>query len=103
MRNRHILILSLLLTAASSNSQSVLYKQTSEVNNMMVQYEADRGSVNRFYFVENSPERHDRLVTLVTDYQKQVQQLNYERLPTGSRVDYVLFKRNLDEQQRVLS
>jgi uncharacterized protein (DUF885 family) len=91
-----------MLSAFSTMAQSVLYQQNSEVNNLMVQYEADRGSLNRFYFVENSPERRDRLVTLTSDYLKQVQQLNYESLPTGSRVDYILFKRNLDEQLRGL-
>jgi uncharacterized protein (DUF885 family) len=91
-----------MLSALSTTAQSVLYQQNSEVNNLMVQYEADRGSLNRFYFVENSPERRDRLATLANDYLKQVQQLNYESLPTGSRVDYILFKRNLDEQLRVL-
>ena len=102
MRKRHILILGMILATVSSMAQSVLYQQNSEVNNLMVQYEADRGSLNRFYFVENSPERRDRLVTLANDYLKQVQQLNYESLPTGSRVDYILFKRNLDEQLRLL-
>jgi uncharacterized protein (DUF885 family) len=91
-----------MLSALSTRAQSVLYQQNSEVNNLMVHYEADRGSLNRFYFVENSPERRDRLVTLANDYLKQVQQLNYDNLPTGSRVDYILFKRNLDEQLRVL-
>jgi uncharacterized protein (DUF885 family) len=92
----------MLLITLSTRAQSVLYQQNSEVNNLMVHYEADRGSLNRFYFVENSPERRDRLVTLANDYLKQVQQLNYDNLPTGSRVDYILFKRNLDEQLRVL-
>jgi uncharacterized protein (DUF885 family) len=98
-----VAIFSLLLIALSSTAQSVLYQQTSEVNNLMVQYEADRGSLNRFYFVENSPERRDRLATLAADYLKQVQQLNYESMPAGSRVDYILFKRNLDEQLRLLN
>ncbi|HEX6429860.1 MAG TPA: DUF885 family protein [Niastella sp.] len=103
MRKKQTLILvCCLLFALSTMAQSVLYQQNSEVNNLMVQYEADRGSLHRFYFVENSPERRDRLVTLTSDYLKQVQQLNYESLPTGSRVDYILFKRNLDEQLRVL-
>jgi len=102
MRKQHILILGMLLTTAATMSQQTLYQQNSEVNNLMVQFEADRGSLNRFYFVENSPERRNRFVTLVTDYEKQVQQLNYESLPTGSRVDYLLFKRNLDEQLRLL-
>ncbi|MBO9198743.1 MULTISPECIES: DUF885 family protein [Niastella] len=102
MRKQHTLILSILLMAVSSTAQTVLYQQNSEVNNLMVQYEADRGSLNRFYFVENSPERRNRFASLVTDYTKQVQQINYDNLPTGSRIDYILFKRNLDEQTRLL-
>jgi hypothetical protein len=102
MRNTHTLILGFLLATTSANSQTALYQQSSEVNNLMVQYEADRGSLSRFYFVENSPYRRDRLIKLNTGYLKQLQQLNYESLPTGSRVDYILFKRNLDEQLRLL-
>lgn len=107
MRKQHTLIrlvaiISYALLTTAATGQTVLYQQNSEVNNLMVQYDADRGSLNRFYFVENSPERRNRFVTLVTDYEKQVQQLNYESLPTGSRVDYLLFKRNLDEQLRLL-
>lgn len=105
MRKKHTIILYLALNSCALSStaqQAPLYQQTSEVNNLMVQYEADRGSLNRFYFVENSPERRDRFISLTHNYLKQVQQLNYESLPAGSRVDYILFKRNLDEQLRVL-
>ena len=102
MRKKHILILGILLATMTAVGQTALYQQSSEVNNLMVQYEADRGSLTRFYFVENSPYRRDRLVTLYSGYLKQLQQLNYESLPTGSRVDYILFKRNLDEQLRLL-
>ena len=102
MRNTHLLILGMLLTTISSMAQSVLYQQTSEVNNLMVQYEADRGSLERFYFVVNSPERRERFVVLNSDYQKQLQQLNYDNLPVGSRVDYILFRQELDEQLRRL-
>ncbi len=91
-----------MLITVSCMCQPALYEQNSEVNNLMVQYEADRGSLNRFYFVENSPERRDRMNALVADYLKQVAQLNFDKLPTGSRVDYILFKRDLDEQQRLL-
>src|SRR3954468_17907498 len=102
MRKQHTLILSILLLTTAATGQQALYQQNSEVNNLMVQYDADRGSLNRFYFVENSPERRNRFIALVTDYEKQVQQLKYDNLPTGSRVDYLLFKRNLDEQLRLL-
>lgn len=102
MRKTHLLILVILLAGITSFGQTTLYQQSSEVNNLIVQYEADRGSLTRFYFVENSPFRRERLVTLYSGYLKQLQQLNYESLPTGSRVDYILFKRNLDEQLRLL-
>lgn len=102
MRKKHILILGILLATMTAVGQTVLYQQSSEVNNLMVQYEADRGSLTRFYFVENSPYRRERMVTLYSGYLKQLQQLNYESLPTGSRVDYILFKRNLNEQLRLL-
>ncbi|HEY8894635.1 MAG TPA: DUF885 family protein [Niastella sp.] len=99
---RKLLILILCLLSMAVFSQTDLYQQSSEVNNLMVQYEADRGSLTRFYFVENSPYRRERLVTLYSGYLKQLQQLNYESLPAGSRVDYILFKRNLEEQLRLL-
>lgn len=91
----------MLITIACMSRQP-FYQQTSEVNNLMVQYNADRGSLNRFYFVENTPERRDRMAALVAAYLKQLQQLNYDKLPAGSRVDYILFKRNLGEQLRLL-
>jgi uncharacterized protein (DUF885 family) len=97
-----LLLFGCMAAMASSTAQSILYQQTSEVNNIMVQYDADRGSLNRFYFAEGSPERRERFETLTGDYLKQLQQLKFESLPTGSRVDYILFKRNLEEQQRVL-
>ncbi|MDF2190475.1 DUF885 family protein [Paraflavitalea sp. CAU 1676] len=81
---------------------SALYQQTSEVNNLMVQYDADRGSLSRFYAVEGSPDRRNRLLQLQNDYLKQLQQLKFESLPVGSKADYLLFKRNMDEQVRLL-
>lgn len=90
-----LLCLQVTLTAFT---QSNLYKQTSEVNNLMVEYQADYGSLSRFYFTENSPERRDRLRKLQRDYLDQLQQLKYESLPVGSKVDYNLFKRDLEDQ-----
>lgn len=79
-------------------STTDLYQQSSEINNVMTQYYADKGILSRFYFVENSPERRERLKKLITDYQSQLSKLNFNQLNTGSKVDYILFKRNLDEE-----
>jgi uncharacterized protein (DUF885 family) len=99
---KNIFIPCIALSALSAGAQSsVLYQQTSEVNNIIVQYDADRGSLSRFYAIESSPDRRSKLRQLQVDYLKQLQQLKWESLPTGSRVDYLLFKRDMDEQVRL--
>src|SRR5439155_17119364 len=99
---RFVVVIFLAISVLQLPAQQVLYQQTSEVNNLMVQYNADRSSLNRFYFVDNSPERRDRFATLNNDYLKQLQQLKFESMPVGSRVDYLLFKRDLEENLRLL-
>ncbi|MBV4357544.1 DUF885 family protein [Pinibacter aurantiacus] len=93
----------LLLTALQVNAQTEkvndLYQQTSEVNNVMVQYNADNGNLVRFYTVENSPERRARLLEVNKSYQAKLQALNFDNLNTGTKVDYVLFDRKLKEEQ----
>ncbi|WP_276484197.1 DUF885 family protein [Paraflavitalea pollutisoli] len=81
---------------------ATLYQQSSEVNNLMVLYDADRGSLSRFYAIEGSPDRRQRLQDLQNDYSKKLQQLKFESLPVGSKVDYLLFKRNMDAQLDLL-
>jgi len=102
--NRFIFYCSaLLLTALQVNAQTEnvndLYQQTSEVNNVMVQYNADNGNLVRFYTVENSPERRARLLENNKSYQAKLQALNFDNLNTGTKVEYVLFDRKLKEEQ----
>lgn len=89
-----------------------LYAQTSEMNNMMINYDADLGSINRFYTTSgtaidwafgrqgsnyNSPERRARLLKLNSDYLKQLDLLDFDRMSINGKVDFILFKRNLDD------
>ena len=73
-----------------------LYRQTSEVHHLMTQYAADRGSLVRFYGIENSPERRERLQRHTSEYLQKLQTVPFDRMPVDSQVDYVLFKRSLD-------
>ena len=68
---------------------SSLYKQTSDVHHLMANYAADRGSLIRFYVIENSPERRQRLERLSTDYLQQLKKLDFDKLPVDSQVDYL--------------
>lgn len=90
----------------SANAQpenvSSLYEQTSEVNNIMTQYRADYGNLSRFYVIQNSPERRARLLSVVDEYITKLNALNFDQFNTGTKVDYVLFSRDLHEAQYAL-
>lgn len=85
-----------------AQTETSLYLQTSEVNNLMIHYDADYGSLNRFYTIKSSPERIERLLHLIENYQQALSALDFTTLPTGSRVDYILFQRDLAESVRQL-
>lgn len=102
---RHCLLLVFLCAALGVTAQkapSSLYEQTSEVNNLMVQYNADNLSISRFYTLTNSPERRGKLRKMHENYLAELGKMDYDKLPVGSRVDYLLFKRNLQNELRLL-
>lgn len=84
--------------SAQQQAPSSLYAQTSEINDLMVRYQADKGSIARFYFVVNSPERRQQLQKLDSDYLRQLDQTDFNTLPVGSRVEYILFRKKLQEE-----
>jgi uncharacterized protein (DUF885 family) len=87
---------------AQSKKEETLLQQTSEVNNLMVQYNADKGSLTRFYAIPFSPEKRERFVKFQQEYLQKLEALPFDQFSTGSRVDYILFKRNLNNQLRLL-
>src|SRR6218665_821348 len=112
-----LLIFLIVLRPASSfaqNFSSDLYLQTSEVNNTMVHYEADKGSIMRFYATNsnadtfgvqynennyNTPERRNRRLQLISDYKKTLEGLNFDAMNINGKVDYILFNRNLNSEE----
>jgi uncharacterized protein (DUF885 family) len=87
----------------AQQGDSLLYEQTSEVNNLMIQYNADESSLKRVYFITNSPERRERLKKMNEGYLNQLAKMDFDKLPVGSRVDYILFSRNIREALRLLA
>ena len=77
--------------------------QVTEVAPLMIQFRADEGSVKRFYFVQNSPERRQRLTALYKDYILQLEKLPFETMSTGGKVDFLLFRRNLENEIALLT
>ncbi|MES2646183.1 MAG: DUF885 family protein [Bacteroidota bacterium] len=112
-RNAVIILFLLLQTncfvLAQYSDPNSLYSQTSEMHNTMVHYDADLGSINRYYTVtddmyawqyENyfhSPECRKRLLKLNDDYLEQIDGLDFDKMNINGKVDFILFKRNLEE------
>lgn len=77
--------------------------QGSEMTNTIIQYREDRGSLDRFYFLESSPERISRLQELDRQYTRRLAQFDFEKLGNEGKVDYILFRRNLQDDQAQLA
>ncbi|WP_230470592.1 DUF885 family protein [Flavobacterium cheongpyeongense] len=104
-------------TALAQTFSVDLYQQTSELNTTMIQYEADKGSIIRFYSVAstadtygtyfeksdyNTPERRERLLALISEYQNNLKGLDFDKMNINGKVDYILFNRNLNNEKEAL-
>jgi len=117
-RNKILLTVIVLFIAAQfsfcQQEKNDLYLQTSEMNDIMVHYNADQQVVMRFYSTSgsraewwndqgggnyNSPERRQRLLQLVNDYTKQMESMDFDRMNINGKVDYILFKRDLEDNK----
>ena len=93
----------LLVGFSALAQQSDLLSQTSEVHPLMVNFEADLGSLERFYFVNNSPERRERMRTFYNDYVTRLNALPFDNMSVGGKVDFILFRRDLESRLYMLT
>lgn len=98
-----ILLLCFLLVATIQVQVVAQGNGVTELYSVMVQYRADAGSLNRFYFIQNSPERRERFKTFYKDYLNKLQQLPFETFSVGGRADYLLMKRDLENELALLT
>src|SRR5687768_3233937 len=88
----------LLVAARPSAGQSIpsyLSAQVTETAPLMIRFQADDGSLKRFYLIPGSPERRERFKVFYKDYLSRLEQLPFESMSVGGKVDYLLFKRDL--------
>ncbi len=107
---KRFLTICLLLACCTAFSQNpaILYLQSSEVHDIMVRYNADKGSILRFYGSGdgwrsesgfNTPERRERLLKLISSYLFELEQMRFETMNVNGKVDYILFKNQLEDQR----
>lgn len=95
MLRNALLTLTFLLYFSGLFAQQNLFVQTSEVHDLMVHFEADRGSLSRFYFVNGSPERRERFRAFYTDYLNKLEALPFESMSTAGKVDFIMLRKQL--------
>lgn len=90
-----------------------LYTQSSEMANLMIQFEADKGSLARFYATSpinswwwqesedavHSPELRQRLLDLIGEYLKETAKLDFASMQVNGKVDYIMFKSKLEDER----
>jgi hypothetical protein len=88
-----------------TDAQQIPNAQSSitELAPLIIQFQADEGSLRRFYTIKGSPERRERFQNFYTSYLSKVKELSFDNLSTGGKVDYLLFKRDLEFELTDLS
>ncbi len=74
----------------------------SEMRQTIETYVADRGSLQRSFFVNSSPARRERFRRLYQDSLDRIQKMNFDAMSQEGRVDYVLFRSHLEHELRQL-
>ena len=62
---------------------------------LMNEYSADLGSVNRFYHIDGSPERNKRLEKLSNSYLLRLESIDFKKLSISEQVDYILTRNKI--------
>jgi uncharacterized protein (DUF885 family) len=89
-------VCSLVLTAQDLDSSK------SELRSMIERYTADRGSQNRSSPIDFSPARIARMKQFYAEWQANLAKVNFDTMSQDGRVDYLLFKNQLDYEARQL-
>src|SRR4030095_2174073 len=74
----------------------------SEMRQTIESYVADRGSLQRSFFVNNSPTRRERFRKFYQDALDHLQKMNFDAMSQEGKVDYVLFRTDLEHELRQL-
>ncbi|HSB92837.1 MAG TPA: DUF885 family protein, partial [Flavitalea sp.] len=85
----------LLITLLGTITTIAQESSTQNIQNLLMQFNADHGSLDRFYFISSSPERRQRMEALYADYVQRLKQVNFDNLNVSERVDYILFSNQL--------
>jgi uncharacterized protein (DUF885 family) len=96
-------MLGLASMVAAATALFPIYRVPSNMNQIIEQYQADLGSLERFYKVEISDERNQRIRKFYEDSGAKLESVEFDTLSQGEKVDYLLFKNHLERNLAQLS
>lgn len=88
--------------AASAPVLSDVDRSQSEMRPLIQRYSADRGNLLRFYTIKGSPGRRARLGSYYRQVKTEIEALNFDGLSQDAKVDYIVFRNELEHELREL-
>jgi uncharacterized protein (DUF885 family) len=73
-------------------------RSASPMRSLMEDFSADLTNLKRFYNLNNSPERRERLKKFYTEWLGRLNALDFDTLGEDGKLDYVLFRRGLEHE-----
>jgi uncharacterized protein (DUF885 family) len=70
-----------------------------EMYEPIIQYQADRATLERKYTLKNSQEYFDRINVLFTDWHAALDAISYDTLSADAKIEYLLFRNFLNKSQ----
>src|ERR1044072_1052478 len=86
----------------AASSDTPVDNGTSEMRPIIEYYIADRGSLQRSFFVNSSPARRERFRKFYHDAVDRIQKMNFDAMSQEGKVDYILFRSDLEHELRQL-
>src|SRR4051812_6324149 len=71
-------------------------KSPGEMQPLLESFAADRRDLQRFYNLEQSAERRERLERFYRSWLEQLLQLNFDAMKQDDKIDYIVFRHALD-------
>jgi uncharacterized protein (DUF885 family) len=89
-------------SARGADAPADLDTSASELRPVIERWSADRGNIQRFYNITDSPARRARLRRFNQDAKASLVAMNFDALSQDGEVDYILFRNELDHELRRL-
>ncbi len=91
------------IQAATAAGTSEFGDSPSEMRAYIERYAADRGLLSRYYSIELSPARNERMKKFYSEWLDRLGALTFDAMTQDGKVDYVLFRTHLQHELRQLA